>query len=125
MTDLRSAAKQALEALTEYGCAYLRHQHAYDESITALRAALDQPEQAPAAWINPKNLQGLTLGLYGYAEIYADESQGRIPLYTHPHSRTWRGLTEEELNVIYSQPQTHKGQYARAIEAALRSKNHE
>jgi hypothetical protein len=44
MTDLRTAAQQALEALTEYGCAYLRHQHAYDEAITALRAALEQPD---------------------------------------------------------------------------------
>ncbi len=45
MSDLRSAARQALEALTEYGCAYLHHQHAYDEAITALKAALQQPER--------------------------------------------------------------------------------
>ena len=42
----------------------------------------------------------------------------------HPPRREWQGLTDEELDVIYAQPQTHKGQYARAIEAALKEKNH-
>jgi hypothetical protein len=35
----------------------------------------------------------------------------------------WVSLTEEELNMIYAQPQTHKGQYARAIEQALKERN--
>jgi hypothetical protein len=37
--------------------------------------------------------------------------------------RTWVGLTDEEINLIYSEPQTHIGQYARAIEAKLKDKN--
>ena len=38
--------------------------------------------------------------------------------------REWKGLTDEELNQIYAEPQTHAGQYARAIEARLKEKNH-
>ncbi len=37
--------------------------------------------------------------------------------------RQWQGLTDEELNQIYAEPQTHAGQYARAIEARLKEKN--
>ena len=37
--------------------------------------------------------------------------------------REWVGLTDEELNLIYAKPQTHVGQYARAIEAKLKEKN--
>ena len=37
--------------------------------------------------------------------------------------REWAGLTEDEINIIYAEPQTMIGQYARAIEAKLRSKN--
>jgi hypothetical protein len=39
------------------------------------------------------------------------------------HRRQWQGLTDEELNQIYAEPQTHAGQYARAIEAKLKEKN--
>jgi hypothetical protein len=137
MTDTitlpRATVQQALEALETsepkhgYACKCQGSRHwphcfwqRHQDTIEALRAALEQPEQAPAAWINPKNLQGLTLGLYGYAEIYADESQGRIPLYTHPPRREWRGLTLEEVQDSYNadyQAQT------RAIEAALKERN--
>jgi hypothetical protein len=41
----------------------------------------------------------------------------------HTALRQWQGLTDEELNQIYAEPQTHAGQYARAIEAKLREKN--
>jgi hypothetical protein len=37
--------------------------------------------------------------------------------------KTWVGLTDDELNLIYAEPQTHVGQYARAIEAKLKEKN--
>ena len=39
------------------------------------------------------------------------------------NKRQWQGLTDEELNQIYAEPQTHAGQYARAIEAKLKEKN--
>jgi hypothetical protein len=37
--------------------------------------------------------------------------------------RPWVGLTDDELNLIYAEPQTHVGQYAKAIETKLREKN--
>jgi hypothetical protein len=100
----------------------------------AMEQKLEQPEQQeqePVAWINPKHLQGLTLGLYGYAEIYTDESQGRIPLYTHPPRREWRGLTEEELRRLWRESsfRGNGGQIdwftegARVAEAALKERN--
>jgi hypothetical protein len=47
--------------------------------------------------------------------------------YTHPPSREWRGLTEEEIYPLYSEPSSDAEmvEFARAIEAALRSKNYE
>jgi hypothetical protein len=46
-----------------------------------------------------------------------------IPLYTAPPRKPWVGLTDEEINLIYADPQTHVGQYARAIEAKLKELN--
>ena len=40
-----------------------------------------------------------------------------------PMKRKWVGLTDEEVNLIYAEPQTHVGQYAKAIEAKLKEKN--
>ncbi len=37
--------------------------------------------------------------------------------------REWIGLTDDEVNLIYAEPQTHVGQYAKAIETKLREKN--
>ena len=100
MTTLREAAQQALEALeaTHYDVGSAERQRLETEdAITALRKALAQQEQEPVAWVNAEHLQGLTLGYYGHAEIYTDESQGRVPLYTHPPRREWKGLTKEEI----------------------------
>jgi hypothetical protein len=46
MTDLRTAAQQALEALEYYEHRKLDWCYADEAAITALRAALEQPEQA-------------------------------------------------------------------------------
>ena len=48
-------------------------------------------------------------------------------LYTHPPRRAWQGLTEEEIYPLYSEPSSDAEmvEFARAIEAALRSKNYE
>ena len=55
----------------------------------------------PVAFVNAKHLQGLTLGFYGYAEIYTDESAGRVPLYTAP-PRPAPALTDEEIRDLWS-----------------------
>ncbi len=92
MDLLRQAAQQMVTAMeadpdamvevTEHHWHYTR-----DLALDALRAALAQPEQEPVAFVNAANLQGLTLGFYGYVEIYTEESAGRVPLYTAPPQR--------------------------------------
>ncbi len=73
----------------------------------------------PAVW---RIFQG---GRWSYSDQPSARHQDRPawqPLYAHPE-REWVGLTEDELNQIYAEPQTHAGQYARAIEAKLKEKN--
>lgn len=96
MTNLRQAAQQALEALKDER--YVTKYTHIVAAITALHKALEQPEQEPVAFVNADHLQGLTLGHYGYAEIYTDESEGRVPVYTAPLAaqRPWQGLTDED-----------------------------
>jgi len=49
MTNLRQAAQQALEALEDER--YVTKYTHIVAAITALRKALEQPEQEPVAWI--------------------------------------------------------------------------
>ena len=55
MTTLREAAKQALEALEfmadEWGFTQKANRPERWQAIDALRAALEQPEQEPVAWM--------------------------------------------------------------------------
>jgi hypothetical protein len=57
--------------------------------------------------------------------IMKADGSGTKVIPPHPAfaQREWHGLTDEELNLIYAEPQTHSGQYARAIEAKLKEKN--
>ncbi len=135
MSDLRTAAQQALEALEEAtnytGC------EAWSPSMTdeclavavALKAALEQPEQEPVAWMvytedgksayvtdNPHDLVG---------------AYKAFALYTHPPRREWRGLTEEEMRRLWRES-TFRGnggqidwftEGALVAEAALKERN--
>ena len=89
MSDLRAAAQQALEALEQaHPKPYNEDVRAHVEAITALKAALEQPE--------PR--------------------------------REWVSLTDDErVDILF--PLTAAGasdiDCARAIEAALKEKNHE
>jgi hypothetical protein len=142
MTDLRDAARQALEALEKsetwvpdegFGMLRLEAQRKHEAAITALRAALEQPEQAePVAWRTFDGEGGYDYRTYDDNENYRDEWDKRNPnhkgwvepLYTHPPRREWQGLSEEEFGYIYVRSATHE-EFARAVEAALRSKNHD
>jgi hypothetical protein len=142
MTDLRTAAQQALEALEKsetwvpdegFGMLRLEAQRKHEAAITALRAALEQPEQAePVAWRTFDGEGGYDYRTYDDNENYRDEWDKRNPnhkgwvepLYTHPPRREWQGLSEEEFGYIYVRSATHE-EFARAVEAALRSKNHD
>ena len=60
----------------------------------------------------------------GCATIYKTAGEGREPLYTTPPQRTWAGLTLEEILETYRGPDgSDYVDYARGIEAKLRSKN--
>ena len=66
----------------------------------------EQEQAEPVAFVNAvhlqglqavqmgAHLQGLPLGLYGYVEIYTEESAGRVPLYAAPPRR--KPLTDEQ-----------------------------
>ena len=54
MTTLREAAQQALEAweyINKYGFVLADYEGPMEQAITALKAALEQPEQEPVAWM--------------------------------------------------------------------------
>jgi hypothetical protein len=123
MTTLREAAQQALKSLRGYRREISCEQPC--DAERALEAAMEQPEQ-PVAWIHRKHY------LLGHAENMppADKAlaQGWEPLYTHPPRREWRSLSEEEIESLWRKwvgTQRPNYSFTRAIEAALRSKNHE
>jgi hypothetical protein len=131
MTTLREAAQQALEALEfmadEWGFTQKANRPERWQAITALRAALEQPEQEPVAWM-VYTQDGKSVCV---TDNPADFIEWRsFPLYTHPPRRTWRGLTEEEIDSVM--PYCHNEfdlaefkDFARAIEAALKERNHD
>jgi hypothetical protein len=94
-------------------------------------AALEQPEQEPVAWACFKNgeLQTELVGTEADVDFWCasdePEMEGMVKgaLYTHPPRREWQSLSEEEFGYIYVRSATHE-EFARAVEAALRSKNH-
>jgi len=139
MSDLRTAAQQALEALESLFTLqvdYARPKRCGD-AITALRAALKQPEQEPVAWM----YVGLTFNndMHGPHLVWkpehmdamsAEKGVRAVPLFTHPPRREWRGLTEEEFWPMLEaegradrKPVEIIAAFARAIEAALKERN--
>ena len=75
----------------------------------------DETEQEPYCWVQSKLSQGM---------FYKEKPRRihTIPLYTAPPSKPWVSLTDHEiaqLDFTFKYPQG----FARAIEAALRSKN--
>jgi hypothetical protein len=119
MSDLRTAAQQALEALEnaeeDGNCEY--------GATAALRAALEQPEQEPYCYVYEYDS---AFGLH--REFYPGPYNGKqkpdrtVPVFTHPPRREWRGLTEEEIVAIFLLAPTQPA-FARAIEAALKERN--
>ena len=106
------ALKLALEAL-EYHTVQTRPIAASDAAITAIKEALEQPEQEP----------------FTYYRHYDDGLQdwpdkATIPLYTAPPARKWVGLTHEEHMEIMTGNMTASSRIA-AVEAKLKEKNHD
>jgi hypothetical protein len=126
MTDLRDAAQQALKSLRGYRREISCGQPC--DAERALEAALEQPEQEPVAWANMK-CDG-TFALLSISQHQEDRANWMhpVPLYTHPPCREWRGLTEEDIWTLAANcldSVLGRLHFARAIEAALRSKNYE
>ena len=63
---------------------------------------------------------------FGWTDC-AESDEGAVALYERPQpaQRTWVGLTDEEITDIWAEasPYYHEDDFARAIEAKLRSKN--
>jgi hypothetical protein len=138
MSDLRTAAQQALEAL-ESTQLYCAHEHyprrRVADAITSLRAALKQPEQEPVAWRLPDpDPEGrFEWVLYQTADFMPgvnpmDYFDGLEPLFTHQPRREWRGLSKDESLKLWGMRSDGPSNleiigFARAIEAALKERN--
>jgi len=128
MTDLREAARQALNSLRGY-----RHELGCQQPCdaeraleAALEAALEQPEQ-PLAWLESP-YGSIRMNTTMRFQFPPQSLKWKIPLYLHPPRREWRGLTEEEIDSFM--PYCHNEfdlaefkDFARAIEAALKERN--
>ena len=77
------ALKLALEALEE---------HHYGVAQIIIREALAQPEQEPVAWMKASDTEW---------SISFFKEDGYVPLYTTPPQRTWVGLSEEKMVVVF------------------------
>jgi hypothetical protein len=164
VSDLRTAAQQALDALIwEVGSEPTLYAAQTAKAIKALRAALEQPEKLnqcgetceraklcatcargleqdvpetdcgnmePLAWLESP-YGSIRMNTTMRFQFPPQSLKWKIPLYTHPPRREWRGLTEEEISDIFeAKPRYHyppvcatDREFARAIEQALRSKN--
>jgi hypothetical protein len=121
MTDLRDAARQALNSLRGYrrelGC-----QQPCDAE-RALETALEQPEQEPVAWMDPNRGEVCRAHWLESHAPERDVDRFSCPLYTHPPRREWRGLTEEDRSVLFSTHFNFAYQLVNAIEDALKERN--
>jgi hypothetical protein len=94
------------------------------EAIAAIKEALAQPEQEPVACVGPWHDARLTL-IPRYSHQTFEREQ---PLYAAPPRRTWVGLTDTEIDAIYTgvravHREIDSDVFARAIEAKLKEKN--
>ena len=182
MSDLKTAARQALDALGKWSSGRDMDAVELNDLIATLEAALEQPEQtnyteeklqAVAEYISDKChvwygigardveevlRQSARLGLVTlnsdtveqpeqeqaepvalqkllhqviYGDFNADNTDdlklalaARKDFAALQPRREWRSLSEEEMGHIYVRSATHE-EFARAIEAALRSKNYD
>jgi hypothetical protein len=134
MTTLREAAQQALEAwehINKYGFVLADYEGPMEQAITALKAALEQPEQEPVATVKVMGSYNGVPALGCLIDASATHVTRGDKLYTRPPRREWRSLSEEETAQVlgfgdYTARSTEVTLtvIARAIEAALRSKNH-
>ena len=101
MSDLRTAAQQALKSLRGYrreiGCEQPCDAERALEAVLAESANSTKPveESEPVAWCDIEE-DGVIHGL----RYWSEPGRREHALYTHPPRREWRGLTEEETNLV-------------------------
>ena len=130
MTDLRTAAQQALEQpeQPEQAVPYAVWRQGFD----AVRKYKQQPQQAEPVEIKPPNPEGATQCIVrwwaetpaGWVGAWDREA---LEQFVHPPRREWRGLTDTERAAV--QYESFKRgltplEFMELHEAALRSKNY-
>ena len=89
-------------------------------SRKAMQVALEALESDPISHAGPVTVLSPGKGTgCGYTNI----NENWTPLYTAPPKREWVGLTPYEIREIHLK-EPHWGNFACAIEAKLREKNH-
>ena len=91
-----------------------------EDTINACKEALEQPAQEPVAWMSKMG------SFTAIAETKKQLPKGTepIPLYTHP-AQSWQGLTDDEIGqIIVNSKSLLAIDFYRAIEQALKEKNH-
>jgi len=94
------------------------------DAASAARAAIAKAEKQsePVAWMHCQgNFEEAACRPLDEDEILRGWTQK--PLYTTPQQRTWVGLTNEEMNDIWSDQKRSGESITRAIEAKLKEKN--
>jgi hypothetical protein len=136
MNHLREAAQQALEVLWFANAHHWFGSQTIENAISSLQTALAQQgqEQEPVAWMDEFG-NAFPLGAVKGAGSWRDDHQRNwTPLFTHPPRREWRSLSEGEVASCWAKGfEACKDQtigdlrmhIARAVEAALKEKNHE
>jgi hypothetical protein len=125
----KAAMEQALEAL-ERGLFKGELIAMREQAITALRAALAEPQQEPVAWGIP-NIYGEIYDVISPDEHARCEGKYTVPLYTAPQPRR-EPLTDEEILEIkecysneFGLEDKYAKDFARAVIAAYRAKQGE
>jgi len=126
----RELMQQALEALEDVP--YMSNKDDYERLervTTALRQALETEQEpfeywnAVEGWVKIDEVRE-HFDTVGCGTIYKSAGEGRSPLYTAP-PKQWVGLTDEEIHGIDGYEEDRKMyRFARAIEQALKERNH-
>ena len=131
--EILRMALEALEAMQMYAEAERKGLRICDEAITAIKQALAAPVQEPVAHceagpdyskgVFTKSEHGAKLAELGWQEIDCPICGGGARAFPKPPQRTWVGLTDEEIGKLYRDGWSNNMEFARAIEAKLKSKN--
>jgi hypothetical protein len=100
----------------------------YNNAIEKCKEALAQPEQEPVAWVSEDVCKGQYIDGRPRKIWWECEKGVGTAFYTTPPQRTWVGLTDTEIDAIYTgvravHREIDSDVFARAIEAKLKEKN--